>query len=288
MRPSAACLPLITLLAAVPLRAQQLTLPEKITAGKALTLSTEGSGPATLYIAGTGQALKREIQLGSTITLPAGTLYSAGHYTVVLAAASALQARDLTVTAEATPAHISFLARPSRLPVGVHDGISGAAYLFDSYRNLITTPVPVTFQLSVGSSAPVTRTVNSSNGAAWTLLDSAPHQGAARFVATAGRAETARIIQQVPGDPCSIRLTARPAGQKVIVETDPLRDCGGNPVPDGTIVTITETHEGQRTSADVPLKRGVARVEMPAYAGASISAASGVVLGNDIRLGRQP
>jgi len=34
---------------------------------------------------------------------------------------------------------------------------------------------------------------------------------------------------------------------------------------------------------DVPLKRGVAEVEMPAHNGAMITVASGVVLGNQIR-----
>jgi hypothetical protein len=33
----------------------------------------------------------------------------------------------------------------------------------------------------------------------------------------------------------------------------------------------------------VPLKRGVASIEMPAHRGATISVASGVVLGNQIR-----
>jgi hypothetical protein len=34
---------------------------------------------------------------------------------------------------------------------------------------------------------------------------------------------------------------------------------------------------------DVPLKQGIAKVEMPAHSGATISVASGVVLGNQIR-----
>jgi hypothetical protein len=37
----------------------------------------------------------------------------------------------------------------------------------------------------------------------------------------------------------------------------------------------------------VPLKRGVAQVDMPAHDGAMLSAASGVVLGNQIRWERQ-
>jgi hypothetical protein len=81
-------------------------------------------------------------------------------------------------------------------------------------------------------------------------------------------------------------MTAKPAGQKVDLETAPVRDCSGNAVPDGTIVTFTETHGDAQTTVDVPLKRGVAKVEMPAYPGATITVASGVVLGNQIRWGR--
>jgi hypothetical protein len=55
-------------------------------------------------------------------------------------------------------------------------------------------------------------------------------------------------------------------------------------VPDGTIVTFTETHNGDESTVDVPLKRGIAKVEMPAYPGATITVASGVALGNQIRL----
>ena len=35
------------------------------------------------------------------------------------------------------PDSLSFLAKPSRLPVGLHDGITGAVYVFDAYHNLI-------------------------------------------------------------------------------------------------------------------------------------------------------
>jgi len=62
-----------------------------------------------------------------------------------------------------------------------------------------------------------------------------------------------------------------------------VRDCNGNPVPDGTIITFTETYNGGQSTVDVPLKRGVARTEMPARNGAVISVASGVVMGNEIR-----
>ena len=66
-----------------------------------------------------------------------------------------------------------------------------------------------------------------------------------------------------------------------------MRDCSGNAVPDGTIVTFTEMYDGGEATVDVPLKRGVARTEMPAYSGATISVATGVVLGNEIRWGKE-
>jgi hypothetical protein len=91
------------------------------------------------------------------------------------------------------------------------------------------------------------------------------------------------VVEQVPGDPCKLTLRARPEGQRLALETDPVRDCGGNAVPDGTIVTFTENYNGAQSTVDVPLKHGIAQVEMPAHSGARISVASGVVLGNEIR-----
>jgi hypothetical protein len=118
-------------------------------------------------------------------------------------------------------------------------------------------------------------------------MDSAAKEGNAQFVARVGDVSATRIIQEVPGDPCGLRMSARPSGQKIELETDPLRDCSGNAVPDGTVVTFTEVYEGKQTTVDVPLKRGIAQVELPAYNGAKISAATGVVLGNEIRWGKQ-
>jgi hypothetical protein len=125
------------------------------------------------------------------------------------------------------------------------------------------------------------------NGVAWTKMDSATKEGAAQFVARAGTVSDRRVIQQVPGDPCVLRMSAKPAGQQLELETEPVRDCSGNAVPDGTIVTFTETYNGRQATVDVPLKRGIARTEMPAYNGAAISVATGVVMGNEIRWWRE-
>jgi len=94
------------------------------------------------------------------------------------------------------------------------------------------------------------------------------------------------VVQQVPGDPCNVRMNARRSGPRVVLETEPVHDCTGNPVSDGTIVTFTETRDGRsEATADVPLKRGVARTELPALDGAVVSVATGVAMGNEIRLG---
>jgi len=265
--------------------AQDLGLPDNIVAGSAFTVQTSGAGQGTLLIVGPGQVIRKDVQLGHAVSLAPGTLYNAGHYTVIVEGGGASQTGSLDVIAESEPAKMSFLARPSRLPVGLRDGITGAVYVFDSYRNLIPGPTPVSFQLAAPNSAPVNRSVTTRDGAAWIAMDSSPKEGAAHFVARAGDVSTTRIIGQVPGDPCGIKMSVKPAGKQVDLETEPVRDCSGNQVPDGTIVTFTENYHGEESTVDVPLKRGVAKVEMPAYPGATISVASGVVLGNQIRWG---
>ncbi|HEV2276963.1 MAG TPA: hypothetical protein VGS02_02235 [Acidobacteriaceae bacterium] len=259
-----------------------MNLPAKVTAGAAFTIPTSGSGKATLYIVGPGQVLRRDVDLGTPLQFAAGDLYNAGRYVVVLTG-GASDVGQLEVTPVQQPSNVAFLAKPSRLPVGLHGGISGTAYLFDAYHNLITTSIPVSFDLANQSSPEQKNTVDSHNGVAWTEMNSAERQGKAKFIARAGGVEVTRIIQEVPGDPCGLTMTAKPAGNRVELQTQPIRDCSGNPVPDGTIVTFTENYNGTQTTADVPIKQDTARVEMPVHPGAVISVASGVVAGNEIR-----
>jgi hypothetical protein len=143
--------------------------------------------------------------------------------------------------------------------------------------------MPVSFELSNSSATAQARTVTTRNGLAWAEMDSATKEGAAKFVARVAGVSSTRVIDEVPGDPCGIKISAQPDGGKLQVETAPVRDCGGNSIPDGTIVTFTETFNDTQSTVDVPLKQGVARVDMPAYKGAKISVALGVVAGNEIR-----
>lgn len=271
--------------ASLPLAAQGgLTVPKTIEAGSAFSVQSSGSGPGTLYIVGPEQVLKRDVQLGTTVNFAAGTLYNAGHYLVFLSGSG--DSATLDVMPAGKIADLSFLARPSRLPVGLREGITGAVYVLDPYQNLVTKPETVGFELSTPGSAAQNRSVTTRDGAAWIAMDSSPKEGAAQFMARAGGISATRVIGQVPGDPCGLQMTAKPTGQKIALETAPVKDCSGNAVPDGTVVTFTESYHGEQTTVDVPLKRGVAKVEMPANPGATITVASGVVLGNQIRWGR--
>jgi hypothetical protein len=275
-------------LAATPLALAQsggLHLPRAVEAGRAFSIQSAGSGKAVLYIVGLGQVLRRDLQLGETTLFAPGEINNAGHYLAVLVGESSTESSAFDVTA-AQPATLSFLAKPSRLPIDLHDGISGVVYVFDPLQNLVLASTPVSLQLGVAG-AEQTRTAITHNGVAWVRMNSAAKEGSVQFVARVGEAISTRVIQQVPGDPCHLRMSARPLGERLVVETEPVRDCSGNSLPDGTVVTFTESYEGSASTVDVPLKHGIAQTDMPAYSGAKISVATGVFIGNEIRWGKE-
>lgn len=260
----------------------RISLPARVEAGNAFSIQSTGSGNAVLYIIGPSQVLRRDVQLGGATSFAAGSLYNAGHYLAILAAGSSTDTGWFDVVPANKPANLSFLAKPSRLPIGLHNGISGTLYIFDVYHNLITKPTPVSFKLSTPSGSVQQRTVTANQGEATTAMDSGTKEGFAKFEAQVDGVSSTRIVEQVPGSPCGLTMSARPSGKDIELETSPVRDCSGNAVPDGTIVTFTESYGGAQSTADVPLKHGIAQVEMPAHGGATISVASGVVLGNEI------
>jgi hypothetical protein len=173
------------------------------------------------------------------------------------------------------------------VPVARPNVISGVTFVFDQYQNLILDPTPVKFNLSVGG-AGSTKSVTSREGVAWINSASAPKAGAAQFVASVDDTSVARVVQQVAADPCerSFRMhVAGHTGQNTIVETDPIRDCSGNPVPDGTIVTFIQTDKTGKSTVDARIKKGTARAELPKSDNATITVAAGVVLGNELHVG---
>ncbi|MGA9527403.1 MAG: hypothetical protein WBS24_04750 [Terriglobales bacterium] len=268
--------------------ANQLQMPGTIEAGTSFSVPTSGTGNAILYIVGPGGAVRRDVKLGESVVLGSDDLTKAGRYTAFLvignsaeAAGNSTQAQ-FEVVASPKAAALSFLAKPSRLPVSVLNGVSGVVYVFDIFGNLILQPDSVAFELTDATGHKQVREITSHDGVAWVKMNSAPKAGAASFVASIGAVREKRVVQEVAGDPCTVKMAAQRSGQNVILQTDPLHDCAGNPVPDGTIVTFTETYPEHQSTVDVPLKRGVARTELPEEPSDVISVASGVIMGNEI------
>lgn len=257
--------------------AGELNVPATVTAGAGLSLPTSGSGDATLYLVGPGTAIKRKVQLGGNVQLTVDDLQNAGRYIV------ALDGNSASFYVTAAPVHsIAFLARPSRVPADTPNVITGTAFLFDRYQNLVLQPQPVKFDLEVNGQTE-TRTETLKDGVAYTKLNSSKKEGPAQFVASSGNASVRRVVQEVASDPCNIRMTAQRDQRGILVRTDPIRDCAGNPVPDGTIVTFTSTDSQGKNTVDARINRGIAQAQLPASNDATISVASGVVVGNEIK-----
>ena len=274
----------IALAAAISAVGQNLAMPTNAMAGEALSIPTSGSGSATLYVYGPGTAIKKKVELGQPIQIEGSDLKKSGRYTVVLKGSEDTSGSFFVAPAKLT--NLAFLARPSRVPASRPGVISGSAYLFDVYNNWVLEKYPVKFELSVDGSSAGGRTEDSKNGVAWVKLDSGKKAGAAQFIASAGDASVKRVVQQTASDPCTIRMKAQPAKNgNILVETDPIRDCSGNPVPDGTIVTFISTDQNGRSTVDARIKRGFAQAELPPSQNATLSVAAGVVLGNEIHWG---
>jgi hypothetical protein len=263
-------------------RAAELHVPQNAVAGQPLSIGTSGSG--TLYLVGPGQVIKKEFKSGS-VEIKGEELRSAGRWIAVVRGDS--KQSQVFWVKPGKPGKLNFLARPSRVPVARPNVISGVTFVFDQYQNLILDPTPVKFNLSVGG-AGSTKTVTSRQGVAWINSASAPKAGAAQFVASVDDTSVARVVQQVAADPCERSFRMHVAGhtaQNTIVETDPIRDCSGNPVPDGTIVTFIQTDKTGKSTVDARIKKGTARAELPASDNATITVAAGVVLGNELHVG---
>jgi hypothetical protein len=261
-------------------RAAELNLPKDAVAGQPLTIGTSGSG--TLYLIGPGQVIKRDFKSGS-LEIKSGELRSAGRW-IAAVHGDANQSQVFWVK-PGKPENLNFLARPSRVPVARPNVISGVTFIFDQYQNLVLDPTPIDFNLSVagvGSSKKVT----SRDGIAWTNSASAPKAGAAQFVASVGDTQVRRVVQQVAADPCNLRIRVTgKSGNRVVVETEPVHDCSGNPVPDGTIVSFMQTDSSGKSTVDARIKKGIARAELPSAESATITVAAGVVLGNELHVG---
>lgn len=266
--------------------AQELRVPESTIAGDDAAISAGGGGKGTLYVVGPGIAQKSDVNLGEDIHIPGKELHNAGAYLVIVCSSSC-ESGTLYVT-PAKPYSLAFIVHPSRVPVGRNDAISGVAFPFDQYRNLVRTPATVNFELNAGKESLLSRAVHTQQGAAWFRTSSGRTAGTVQVMASVEDISAKRAVQQVASDPCNLRITGGRTKKGIEVQTEPVHDCAGNPVPDGTIVTFTAQGPQGKITVDAPIKQGIARAEMEAKGAETISVASGVVMGNELRIGAQP
>ena len=261
---------------------QELTPPQQATAGNPLSIQSSGSGSATFYLFGPGSAVKQDVHFGEAVNVRGEDVAAAGQYTA-LACNDTCHSIHFFVTAGA-PASMSFLAHPSRAMVKQNDSVSGVVFPFDKYQNLILTPVTVNFQMTANKNSLFSRAVPTRQGVAWFRTSSGNSAGLALLSASVNGISTQRALQLVASDPCNLRIKAQQTAKGVLVETDPIHDCAGNIVPDGTIVTFTANSGAGRSTVDAPIKQGVARANLTPSGSTVISAASGVVMGNELRM----
>jgi hypothetical protein len=266
--------------------AQDFQAPSSVIAGNEATISTAGSGTVSFYLIGTGISRKSEVTLGAEIRLRADDLRNAGAYLVVVCSSTC---RSATFYVSASnPASLAFLVHPSRVPVGQGDAVSGVAFPFDRYRNLVQAPATIDFQLISGKQSLLSHAARSQDGVAWFRTASGKSAGTLQVIASLDDLSARRAVQQVASEPCNLRIKGERTAAGVIVQTEPVHDCAGNIVPDGTVVTFTAAGAQGKSTVDAPIKQGVARAQMTADGAAVISVASGVVMGNELRIGAQP
>jgi hypothetical protein len=263
--------------------AAELRVPATVEAGQSFSIPAEGSGQATFYLVGPDHIVKRSVTLGSDLAIPSSDVRAAGRYRAILCDSSSCTSAVFQVEA-AKPAHLSFFLHPSRVPVSTPQSIDATAFVFDRYFNLILTPAVVDFRITPESGASFSRQSSARRGVAWLRLDSTPHEGRVQVTAVSDKTEEARVIQQVAAEACGLRMKAIPSGNAVTLETDPVRDCSGNALPDGTVVSFTKVDREGKSTVDTPIKKGIARVQFSLHGPAQIGVACGVVLGNEVAL----
>jgi hypothetical protein len=258
--------------------------PGNLSAGESVSMPSRGSGPATFYLIGPGQVAKRHVQAGENVQIGPTEIATAGNYEAIICTKQECASTSFYV-APNRGEKLVFLVHPSRVAVGEPNAISAVVVVMDRFHNLVMQPEGITFRATtkeaVASSAPQ-MTIN---GIVWTRLNSGLKDGAVEISASVGQLSEHRVVQQVAAEPCHLHVSAEQKGGRVVLQTEPVRDCRGNPVPDGTIVTFTKADKLGQSTVDAPIKKGVARTEMGFAGSATISVACGVVAGNDIQLG---
>jgi hypothetical protein len=265
--------------------AQDIRVPADVTAGNDAVISTSGSGKATFYLSGPGVARKADVNLGESIPLSSKELTNAGSYLAIVCSDACHSGAFCVIPDK--PASLSFLVHPSRVPVALNDAVSGIAFPFDQFHNFVLAPGTVNFQFTAGKASLLAQPVKMQNGAAWFRTTSGRSAGALQVSATLGDIMAHRVVQQVASDACNLKVEGHPSPGGVFVQTEPVHDCAGNLLPDGTVVTFSATQAHGKSTVDAPIKQGIARAQISASGPTTVSAASGVVMGNELRLEAQ-
>ncbi len=284
MRPALSALLFLVLLA--PAYPQELRAPAQINAGSTFSIANTGAGQGTFYLVGPGVVSKRTVNLGDNIVVPGSDVRHAGRYTAILCASDCDAAHFYVRALE--PARLRFLVHPSRVEVGEPNAISAVAFVFDKYLNLVLAPNNVEFHILPKDGHEISASRPTEDGHAWVELASAEKQGVTQIGASIANHTEFRVVQQVAADACNLRIQAGWVKDRLWVQTDPVRDCHGNAVADGTVITFTKVDSSGKTTVDAPVKKDIARVEMPVSGPARITAASGAVTGNELQIDGSP
>ena len=261
-----------------------VSVPASVPAGSSFAISVAGHGKGTLYLLGPSDIVKREIEFGRDNSISGDDVSSSGIYQIVLCAGANCTTKNLEVKPAAAK-RLGFLLHPSRVPVSSHNAVNATAVAFDQYNNIVLAPAEVTFHVSGVGERPTEKTLSTVLGIAWFQMDSRASQGTLEVTAKLDDTTEPRVIQQVASEACGLRMTAVPAGATVTLQTDPIRDCKGNPLPDGTIVSFTKIDSAGKSTVDTPIKKDRAIAQFSVSGPARISVACGVVLGNEISWG---
>jgi hypothetical protein len=265
-------------------QSMELHVPSSIHAGESFSATITGTGQGMFYVIAPGHVSKRATQFGGDIQTGGTETRSAGNYLLLACAGSSCAEAHMFVDA-AEPEKLAFLLHPSRVPVSQPNAINAVSVVLDRFRNIVMTPSTVTFRVSTKDGPGASHPLKTRNGITWTRLASGPKEGPIEIDALVGDGSEKRVVQQVASDPCNLHAGVQTLNGRLVLQTDPVRDCKGNALPDGTIVTFTKVDKGGRSTVDAPIKKSIARAEMPYSGAATISVASGVTLGNEIRVG---
>lgn len=260
----------------------ELSPPQQVMAGHGLSIPATGSGDASFYLVGPGSTLKKTVHLGGAIELSADDTSVAGRYVAIICENTCRSAQFFVTPAPV--ATLALLVHPSRVSVKQSTAISGVVFPFDKFHNLVTAPASINFQLISNNATLASHAAPTQLGVAWFRATSGERAGTAKLTASLNDLSVTRVLQLVASDPCNLRINAKPAPRGILVETEPVRDCFGNTVPDGTIISFTARDPQGKSTVDTPVKQGIARANLAASGLTTISAASGVVMGNELRM----